>query len=143
MAALTADVDFKTASGQPLHAIPMAAAAAVTHFRGAIVFDSATGIDLSPADAATVCGVVAEHTVVVTIGDPVIVYWIGLFLFANAAATLANARADFTMPNASDNPGDMVLTTGVGFSATAAKLLEPKTAGTDGWFFINAGDRIV
>jgi hypothetical protein len=145
MAALTTEPStFASLGGAPLIKMPKRGIASTTYFRGALTACVAAGQAgiTTAADGAQPAGIALERTVTVSLNDPVNHYIFGFFLFANANATIANHGAQFTKATASDNPADMTTATGANRSATFAQLIEAKTSGTDGWFHINAGDRL-
>jgi hypothetical protein len=141
MAALTADVVTFALDGETDALIlPLRAAAADTFFRGAITFDSATGIiATAPGDAILFRGVVAERTVTTAANDRVRCYIYGHALFANANFTIANEGAGFRGTTAGvDDPATLVTTApGAGIAGRVGFLTTAETSATDGWLLFS------
>lgn len=138
MAALTGDVNYSVDAETDSLILPLRVAAADTFFRGALAFDSATGIIVSaPGDAILWRGIVAERTVTAAANDRARCYIYGHFLFANANFTIANEGAGFRGTTAGvDDPGTMVTTApGVGIAGRVGFLTTVETTATDGWIF--------
>lgn len=140
MAALAANASlYGTLAGAPLITMPnMRVNAADEFYVGAVLaYDLATGqVDATPDSADPVAGVCGERTTTTGANDPVLVHIDGVFLFANTSFTIANGGAFFQATAASDNPADLVVTTGAGFTLAAGPLIQARTTAVDGWIRI-------
>lgn len=141
MAALTADVTTFALDGKvPQITVPLRAAAADVFYRGAVTFDSATGIIVTaPGDAIIARGIVAERTTTTAANDRVTCYIYGHMLVPNANFTIANEGLKFRGTTAGvDDPATLVITApGVGIAGAVGVLTTVETTAVDGWLFVS------